>query len=155
FSFNLRPVFLDQVIDADTDGIRGTFLAGLRDVNDIPVERNAQALELEHQHQAGGNAILVVRRAAAPYVAVLANGPERIDRPHLALHADRVRVAEKENGLLTSVALESRDEIRAVRFHSNNLRTDSLAIEDLFQIIHHRGLVSWRVAGIDSDDRFK
>ena len=50
FCFDVGPMLLDQIIDADADGAACALLAGLGDINHIPVERDIEALQLQHQH---------------------------------------------------------------------------------------------------------
>jgi hypothetical protein len=98
---------------------------------------------LQHQHETCRNAILVIGRTATPYIAVLAHGAERIDRPLFGLHANRVGVTEDQDGFLASVSFQSRDQVRAARFEREDLKADSLAIENVLQVIDYRGLIGW------------
>src|SRR5262249_3098799 len=96
FRLEVRPMFFDKVIDPETCGCIGAFLVGLRHIDYVSVQRDMEAIEQQQQHQARGNAILVVSCAPAPDISVFAHGCERINGPHLGLNADRVRMSHHQ-----------------------------------------------------------
>ena len=130
FGLDVRPMLFHQILDTDVEGAAGTLLAGLRDIDHIAVQRDAQALQVQHHHQAGRHAIFVIGGAAAPHIAVLPHAAERIHRPLFGLHAHRVRMPQNQDGPLTSVPFQSRDQVRPARFQREHLIRDALPIED-------------------------
>src|SRR5262249_39533553 len=105
--------------------------------------------------QAGCDAIFVVGCAATPYETVLADGPEWIDRPLFALHADGIGVPHHNDWLLAPIAFQTCDQVCTIRLRRKDLVRDSFAIQDALEIVDYRGLVTGRVAGVDPDNRFE
>ena len=50
FRFDLRPMLLHQILDADVVGPVELSSPASANINHVAVERHAQALELQHQH---------------------------------------------------------------------------------------------------------
>ena len=121
--------------------------------DDVAVERQAAALGEQHDHQIGGQVVLVVARAAAPDIALTLDRAERIDRPLLALHADDIGVRHQKDGPLRAVALDAGDEIGALLILREGLDRDAFLLERLLQIVDGAGLVPRRAAGVELDER--
>ena len=75
---------------------------------------------------AGGEVVLVVDRAAAVDVAAVARRAERRELPLRRVDGDVVGVPHDEQRPLLAVALQPRDDVRAVGIEGEELRTECL-----------------------------
>ena len=107
------------------------------------------ALELQHQHQAGDQVVLVVDRAATVDVAAVALGAEGRMGPLLRIDRHHVGVSHHQERPLLAVALEPGDEVGPLRVLGEHLERDALLLEDLLEILDGSNLVAGRAAGVE------
>ena len=125
------------------------FLARLRQKDDVAIQLCPAAFEKQHDHEIGGQLVLVVDGAASPNVAVFEDGAEGIYRPFVALDSDHVGVGHQEHRAFSPVSFETGYEICARRVEREYLRRNTLVVEDLLQVFDSEGFIAWRVAGVD------
>ena len=133
----------------------GAFFTRLRQEDDVAVERDVAALQLQHHHQRGGEVVLVVHRAAPVDVAAVAVGAERAVLPLLRVHVDGVEVADDEQRPLPARSLEPRHDVRAVGVGGQQLHRNALGLEHLLHVVGRRLLHAGRVARVDPDQRLE
>ncbi len=140
-------MFLDHEIDTD---LRRAFLAGLGKKNDVAIQFDAVALQHHHDHQACGDIVLVIERAATVYPTILACATERVLCPAISLHADDIGMTHDQYRPFAAITFYARNEIGPFRFEGIELRVDAVVRQNVFQIICDQRLITRRVRGIDA-----
>ena len=154
FGVDIRPVVLDDISNPVCRARRAasaTFFIRFGHEDHVAIEPRSTALQQQHRHQAAGDQLLVVHRAASPDVAVDKPGAERILRPALPLHSDHVGMAHDEQRLPRPGALQPRDEAQPIRLRAHQLAGDAFPLQHALEILRGRCLIAGRIAGIDAD----
>ena len=126
-------VLAHHEIDACSGGVG--LLGRFGEEDHVAIQQHAAPLEQQHGHEVRRQHRLVVLGAAAPDVAVLQIGSERIHRPLLALHRHHVRVRQDQQRPLRPVALQPRHQVGAVGVLGERLRGDAFGLEHLLQVV--------------------
>ncbi len=152
FGLDLRIVLAHHELHAE---IRAALLAGLRQKDDVAVERHVEPLEQQHRHQPAGEVVLVVDRAASVDPAAVARGAERRELPLRLVDGDHVAVAHDQQRLLLAVAFQAGDDVGAVGVEREDLRRDAGLVEHAFEVLGHDVLVAGRVARVEAQHRLE
>jgi hypothetical protein len=121
---NVGEVLVDHHLDADNGA---AFLAGLRQQNDVTIERRAGSLQQKHRHQACGQIVLVIQGPASVHVATLTDGTERWMAPFGSIDRDDVSVSHHEERPLSAAPLQPCDQVRPIRIDSADVERNALA----------------------------
>ena len=135
--------------------VGGAFFTGLGQQDHVAVERRVRALQLQDQHQAGDQVVLVIDCAAAVHVAAVDGGAEGREGPLLGVDGDHVGVAEHQDRLLLAVPFHAHDQVRPRGVFREHLIRNAFGVEHLLQVLHRPDLVARRAAGVALQQRLE
>jgi hypothetical protein len=113
------------------------------------------ALQLQHRHEPGRDAVLVVDSATAVDVAAFARRAERRVPPLRRVDVDGIRVRHDEQRPFAAVTREPRDDVRPVRLERKHLHRDALGFEHLYQVVGGGLLVARRARRVHAHERLE
>ena len=135
------------------------FLARLEERDHIAVEGHVLSLQGEQGHERGGDVVLVVDRAAAVDIAILAQGTEGGIGPLLLVDVHRVGVRHEQQRTLLARALDPGHQVGPVRVEREGLGGDALFLEHGAKIVDnwllHPRRRGGRVGGVDLHHRLE
>ncbi len=149
---DLRIVLAHHELHAE---VRAALFAGLRQEDDVAIERHVEPLQQQHRHQPAGEVVLVVDRAAGVDPAAVAGRAERRKLPLRLVDGDHVAVSHDQQRLLLAVALQPRDHVGALGVEREDLRRDAGLVEHAFEVLGDDVLVAGRVARVEAQHRLE
>ena len=126
---------------------------GDAEVDDVALERNAAALQVDHRHHLGDSEGLDVERSAPPDVAARSQSAERRLRPLVRRDWYDVDVMEQQQRFLVRAGREPRVDRLPCRIRSDQPRVDPLFREDLLQKTRACCFVAGRIRRVDAQIR--